>query len=191
MGKKSISKYSNIQIGDCFDKWKVVGDVFVEKYAKVPCECECGTRQNVDAYTLTVGKSRSCIRCFNINRHGSNNNSWKGYESIPQSWFYRFKTYANKKNNPFTVTIEEVWSIYNAQNGKCALTGIPIGFENTKQPGTRWSNYICTASIDRIDSSKGYTLDNIQLVHKDVNMMKNAFDQDYFIQMCKAVAKNK
>ena len=47
-----------------------------------------------------------------------------------------------------------------------------------------------TASLDRIDSSKGYTTDNIQWVHKDINIMKNDYGNDYFIEICKKVAKN-
>jgi hypothetical protein len=137
----------------------------------------------VDAYTLSVGKSLSCISCFNSSRNGSNNNSWKGYEEIPASWITRFKHYAKKKNNCFEITPEDVWKLYLNQKQKCALTGLDISFKKVGKA-------VYTASIDRIDSSKGYITDNIQLVHKDVNMMKNAFDQTYFIELCKAVAKN-
>lgn len=45
-----------------------------------------------------------------------------------------------------------------------------------------------SASLDRIDSKKSYTVDNVQWVHKDVNWMKNKFDQDYFIEMCGRIA---
>ena len=37
-----------------------------------------------------------------------------------------------------------------------------------------------TASLDRIDSSKGYTEDNIQWVHKDVNQMKMDLPEQRF-----------
>lgn len=43
-------------------------------------------------------------------------------------------------------------------------------------------------SIDRIDSSEGYLKGNVQLLHKDVNMAKQQYSQDYFVEMCKAVA---
>lgn len=46
-----------------------------------------------------------------------------------------------------------------------------------------------TASLDRIDSTKGYTLDNIQWVHKHINVMKMDLDQEYFIKLCKLVTK--
>jgi hypothetical protein len=46
----------------------------------------------------------------------------------------------------------------------------------------------CTASLDRIDSSNGYEVGNIQWVHVMVNMCKNKYAQDVFVKMCKSVA---
>jgi hypothetical protein len=45
--------------------------------------------------------------------------------------------------------------------------------------------------LDRIDSEKGYTLENIQWVHKTINQMKMNMKENDFIQFCIAVAKNK
>ena len=45
-----------------------------------------------------------------------------------------------------------------------------------------------TASLDRIDSSKGYVKGNVQWVHKDINKMKTDFEQSIFIKLCKSVA---
>lgn len=58
---------------------------------------------------------------------------------------------------------------------KCALSDKSISFNDG------------TASVDRIDSKIGYVSNNIQIVHKDINIMKNAFDQDYFIDICKRI----
>ena len=50
----------------------------------------------------------------------------------------------------------------------------------------------CIGSLDRIDSLKGYAIDNVQWVHKDINKMKNIHSQPAFINICKLVAmKNK
>lgn len=55
--------------------------------------------------------------------------------------------------------------LQNIQNNKCAITGVPIKFtEDTK--------IYETPSLDRIDSSKGYTKDNVQWVMLGVNYMK-------------------
>ena len=43
-------------------------------------------------------------------------------------------------------------------------------------------------SIDRIDSNKGYYIDNIQLVYPKINMMKFTYSQDEFIDLCKRVS---
>lgn len=49
--------------------------------------------------------------------------------------------------------------------------------------GTVYTN----ASIDRIDSSKGYTLDNVQLVCNIVNLMKNTLSIDELCDWCKSI----
>lgn len=51
-----------------------------------------------------------------------------------------------------------------------------------------WAKRIeASASLDRIDSSKGYEQGNVQWVHKDINNMKQSFSQDKFIDWCKKV----
>jgi hypothetical protein len=188
MRVKGVSKYLDLfkqgqQVGD----WTVQGSVIMNQYAKVPCKCKCGKESLVDAYTLTKGKSRCCKQC-SLPRITTNNSQWRGYEEIPQSWFSR---YERGSKISFDIKIEDVWDTYIKQDKKCILTGMLIGFSNDYVRGKRHNGAKCTASIDRIDSKKGYSVDNIQLVHKDINIMKNAFDQAYFIQMCKAVANNK
>ena len=44
-----------------------------------------------------------------------------------------------------------------------------------------------TASLDRIDNTKGYTQDNVQWVHKDINRIKSDLSQEYFLTLCKTV----
>ncbi|MGB1154270.1 MAG: hypothetical protein ACPG4F_08835 [Paracoccaceae bacterium] len=44
------------------------------------------------------------------------------------------------------------------------------------------------ANIDRIDNQFGYIKENIQLVHKMVNMCKQQYEQEDFVRMCEAVA---
>lgn len=44
-------------------------------------------------------------------------------------------------------------------------------------------------SIDRIDSSKGYTKDNVQLVTMAANQMKNDLTLDELIVMCSNIMK--
>lgn len=75
---------------------------------------------------------------------------------------------------------------------------------STRQGGSTWAcRCICgvdltisgtymynTASLDRIDNSKGYEEGNIQWVHKDVNFMKRTYSQEYFIKLCTLISEN-
>ena len=53
----------------------------------------------------------------------------------------------------------------------------------------KWSNYQ-TASLDRIDPTKGYIEGNIQWVHKDVNRMKMDFTETRFLELVNLIANN-
>ena len=76
-----------------------------------------------------------------------------------------------------------MWDLFIKQNKKCALSGLDIEFSRKLKDGTT------TASLDRIDSSKGYIQNNVQWVHKDINRIKQNLDQEKFIELCKMVAK--
>ena len=47
-----------------------------------------------------------------------------------------------------------------------------------------------TASLDRIDNSKGYHIDNVRWVLKDINMIRGSYDSEYFVKLCNLVAKH-
>ena len=106
------------------------------------------------------------------------NPAWKGYKGVGYRWFSKYFERHGKKRTG-TITIEDAYNKLDAQGFKCALSKIPLEWSETSG-----------MSIDRIDSKKEYILDNIQLVHRDVNLMKNHFDQEYFIEMCKRIGDN-
>jgi hypothetical protein len=60
-----------------------------------------------------------------------------------------------RKKIPFNLTFENVKQKILEQHGLCAISGHRLEFK-------RYCNYQC--SIERIDNSRGYTIDNIQLI---------------------------
>lgn len=108
--------------------------------------------------------------------------TWQGYEELSQTYLSSIKEGAIIRNLDFQVTPEFLWNLFIKQHKKCALTGLDIKL------GSRVKQQ--NASLDRIDSKKGYTEDNVQWVHKDINRIKQHFNQEYFIEMCKLVAAN-
>jgi len=145
------------------------------------CECKCGVRKQILHSHLSGHKVQSC-GCI---KKGSSNALWKGHGEISGNrWDMIKRRRRHAEDREFTVTIEEAWDLFLKQNRKCALSGIEIEFGKTGKD-------LYTASLDRIDSNKGYTIDNVQWLHKHVNWMKNTFSQEYFVEMCKKIAHKK
>lgn len=71
----------------------------------------------------------------------------------------------------FDLDVDYLENLWNQQNGKCALTGLPM---------VHMFNNLLSASVDRIDSMKGHIKGNIQIVCQWVNTAKNDFSNDEF-----------
>ena len=74
------------------------------------------------------------------------------------------KQRAKDKNREHTITVEDVKSIY-PKDGCCPIFGMKLEFNNA---GFRETS----PSIDRIDSTKGYTPNNIQIISWKANRIK-------------------
>lgn len=79
------------------------------------------------------------------------------------------------------VTYEFIREMWNEQGGRCAVTGIEM--THVMGEGRTQTN----VSIDRIDSSIGYEVGNVQLVCKAVNVMKNELGNDDLVMWCKRI----
>lgn len=151
------------------------------------CLCDCGVEKILSSDHLTRKNNpvKSC-GCRIKERRGPNHPDWKGCGLISGNWWYnhvlRNRKSARKNPPEVKVTIEYAWDLFEKQNGRCKLSDIELRFGSTTQNNT--------ASLDRIDSSKGYIEGNVQWVHKDINFMKRTYDQHYFISLCRRVTEN-
>lgn len=156
------------------------------------CLCDCGNKATVQANHLISKNTKSC-GCLH-KRSGKDSPFFKGYGEIPLDVFSVIKRGAigggklHRKSKEFAITIEYIWDLFLKQNRKCALTGLDLSLGGKGNDRKKKSSSTMTASLDRIDSNKGYIVGNVQWVHKDINFMKNDYDMAYFIKMCKLVA---
>lgn len=106
---------------------------------------------------------------------------------IPYGFLNRFKNDAKKRGIEFNITETDILKILNKQNNKCPYTGISLSF------GIDASNKNCerNASIDRIDRNKSYDINNIQIVHKVINMMKYTIPDSEFINIIAIISNIK
>jgi hypothetical protein len=187
MGKKGTSKYfGKFMEGQKFGKYTIInGNIELKREAQILCLCECGVENYVSCWTLLNGKSKGCLECNN-SRPGETNPLWGGFKNISGKYYGRIKRNAIKRNIIFDITIEYINQVLVDQDFKCNLSKLPIYFSHSKK-----DNYGATASIDRIDSNEGYVVGNIQWIHKDINLMKNHFNQDYFLDICEKITNER
>lgn len=84
---------------------------------------------------------------------------------------------ARDKHLDFNIDIDFIQSLWESQDGKCSLTGKQMTYRGNKNSQESFDSF----SIDRIDSSKGYTKDNIQLIRWGVNSIKSNMEMNVFL----------
>lgn len=167
-------------IGQKFGNWTVI-KITNEKnkknhsVIKVVCECPCKNQQSYLASRFKRNRYGRCLKC-NVSEKR------KGYKT---SYWWRIKRNAYSRKIELEIEFDEVMNLLDKQEWKCAISGLPIKFPINASNKYRKEG---TASLDRIDSSKGYTIDNVQWLHKDINMLKTKFPQSQFIEYCHAVS---
>jgi hypothetical protein len=146
------------------------------------CLCDCGNVVRVATRNLVDGLTKSC-GCLKREKQGSNHQAWKGHGSIPATFLSKYRNHAKRRRIEFDLSIEYLDAIFVEQDGKCAISGIPLSLEHY---GYRTG---CNASIDRIDSSKGYVPGNVWWVDKRVNIAKQELSTEQFVELCQTVVR--
>lgn len=148
------------------------------------CHCTCGQEKFITTAALTLRRAESC-GC--TGKSGSKNCKWTGFGEISGGYWSSLKACAKTRDIPFDLNIKNAWDLFLKQDRKCALSGVDICFGNVGLPyGKRHSTV--SASLDRIDSRKSYSLSNVHWCHKIVNLMKRDLPIDLFIRWCSAVS---
>lgn len=145
------------------------------------CKCRCGKTKKVRGNDLRQDTIKSC-GCRN-HKTGKDHAGFKGYEDIPSTYWTRLQSNAEKRNLDFNLTIEEAWELFIQQKRRCSLSGVLLDFSTPRQ-----KSILSQASLDRIDSSKGYIKGNVQWVCKETNFMKRDMTDEEFINWCNAVS---
>jgi hypothetical protein len=147
--------------------------------------CRCGLEKSLDDfYRLTRsrdGYTGVCRACINADRR-----RWRqqnpdrarktsvrhrliGKSRDPRLYwakraFIRVRCRARERNLSFSLTLEELVAIAPHY---CPLLGIPLDY------GANACDRSSLASVDRLDSGKGYTKDNIWVISNRANTIKN------------------
>ena len=174
-------KHVPIEIGSVFGRLTVTSRV--EDTVYYNCKCICGNVRTVPATDLRNGGTRSCgclKRDSLIERHKKTNpNRDSRYVLLS-----RYKYYATKRGLSFELDDE---TFYNIVQQPCVF----CGDKNVTVVENRYGNYpFYFTGVDRIDSDKGYTADNVQPCCKMCNRMKMDHQEGFFLHHIEKVYKH-
>jgi hypothetical protein len=151
-----------------------------QKRAMWDVECECGVTKKMSTSTLSNPKLLSCGCEFNKRREEGFNKKEKG-EANFNYIFLSYKARARNKKIDFELDKESFRNIIIQKCVYCHQFGKNYRIKRSCN-GTFVSN-----GIDRIDSSKGYTKDNIVPCCKRCNQMKNNLSLKDFLNHIKNI----
>lgn len=146
-------------------------------HIRYKCICDCGRETVANRSSILRNHTRSC-GCLHREKCRTLR---KGYKEVPSKFLGKVMVRAKWRGIEFRITLKDIWEIYERQNRRCNLSGVPIGWP---RGGGK-----TTASVDRIDSDGDYNKDNIQLVHYTVNLMKQSLSQKEFVDWCKLITE--
>lgn len=101
-------------------------------------------------------------------------------DKFAQMKFTKQRASAKDRSIPWELSQDHVHKIIK-ETKHCAISGRPVVLE---------VNHIDGSSIDRIDSSKGYTIDNVHVTSQVVNKARGEMSIADFVKMCQDVVNH-
>jgi hypothetical protein len=185
MGRKSVYK-----IGDFFGKLEVLEVIPSNKtgsHVKLKCKCHyCHTEKVMSAVNIKKRNSCGCQQ--------KNSDTWKSVGAKNKPWQlacgqaarnnleFQYKRGAKKRNLDYSLTSEEFDKLVT---GNCLYCGDSL--TNTIKGQGKTSGDFKYTGIDRVDSSKGYILDNCVSCCWMCNNMKHTTSKEIFINHIKKI----
>jgi hypothetical protein len=127
------------------------------------------------------------INCQHLQKYQDNFKKTKYIRQPDKYSNFRWyiKSVKARKNKEYNIDCEYLKELWEKQGGICPITKKKLelrthSYENKSQP--------YSASLDRIDNSKGYIKGNVRFVALIFNYARNKFEDDQVLEFCKAVA---
>lgn len=115
---------------------------------------------------------KSVTDISNLNKGGKKKDEYSN--------FREYLRRSNRRNHEVSINEKDIKNIWDKQKGICAYSGVLLKLTT---PGP--NDQIYTASLDRIDSSLGYVVGNIQFISVMMNHMKNNMTHEKMLEALK------
>jgi hypothetical protein len=168
---------SRMKIGDRFGKLVVIEAPYrklfkggQQRVSVVKCRCDCGNVKELRTAHLQHAKGTKGCGCGKKLAYG---------ESSLNELFYSYKTNAKSRKHLFDLTKEEFKKLTKQNCYYCGMEPRQVSKRNNKHRAHN-GNYIYNG-IDRLDNSKGYTVENSVPCCKMCNLFKNKYTKQEFL----------
>ena len=145
---------------------------------KFYCNMSCAKKAPDNIERLVANRSGYPVWLYKYNR--------KDEYSI----FRPFLKLCRQRKKDFDLTLEYLKELWESQNGICPFTGFELEARTYDGKGDNPLN-IKSASLDRIDNSKGYVKGNVRFVSVMFNFARNKFSDEEVIEFAQAVINNR
>lgn len=162
--------------GKEFGRLLVLGEYLWNKqvgHGSYLCRCACGKELRVVACNLTTGNTTSC-GCTMYDRVSGANSPWFTGGKLAAE-YRRQRSGAKRRELEFTLTLDEVEAIFGQDCHYCGAAPTPDQRELVRN------------GIDRMDSSKGYTLSNTVPCCFTCNHIKQDVPYNKFVEQIEKI----
>lgn len=91
----------------------------------------------------------------------------------------------------FDLTLEDVARLVVASKGRCTVTGMKLSNDRGELPHGKKMRRPWAPSLDRMDSSKGYSLENCRVVCCAANYAMSQWGEAVLMEMAKSMARKR
>jgi len=170
-------KYNSLTVLSV-DNTRTVKDENGHTVLYLNCKCDCGTELSVQARSLVDGQ----LSCGCHLREKADENA---YMSSAKDLYRRYINNAKTRELTFDLTLEQFMDIAGKPCHYCGKE--PHTDRNLAKTAPRKDLAFPATGVDRVDSFKGYSVDNCVPACTDCNRAKLQLSHDAFINLCKRI----
>ena len=141
------------------------------------CQCDCGNIKSVQGYNLKNGNTKSC-GCLQKEKVKEYNKQFYG-KSSKNDLYHSYKNCAKSRDIEFKLTKDQFFYMTKQECYYCGQLPSQVHKNNNSDNG----DYIYNG-IDRVDSLKGYIIENCVPCCKKCNISKRDMNVKDFIKQC-------
>lgn len=145
------------------------------------CICECGNKKTIQGSLLTSGNTKSC-GC--LSKDARKKFILPNDKAVINQIILQYKRHAKNRGINFELQYETVEKLVRGSCYYCGVIGGNLKKTKNLKEGFRHNG------IDRVDSSKGYTEENVVSCCGTCNIAKRDMSLDEFIGLAKRIANH-